>query len=32
MITVGASPSPVYNPITAAVFGVIYDGGDPVGT
>lgn len=31
-IAMGASPSPVYNPITAVVFGVIYDGGDPAET
>lgn len=31
-IAMGASPSPVYNPITAVVFRVIYDGGDPAGT
>lgn len=31
-IAMGASPSPVYNPITAVVFGVNYGGGDPEGT
>lgn len=31
-IATGASPSPVYSPITAVGFGVIYEGGDPAGT
>lgn len=27
-----ASPSPVYKPTAAVVFGMIYDGGGPEGT